>query len=277
MNTSRNATIFASDKRFYSVAVLLSKDGYKCNILTPESSKFCDSIKDSDIIILPIPSFDENDMIMGTIHADKLFSCLRSGTKVFAGKVSPIILRLAKEYNLNLYDYSSRDEFSIMNAVPTAEGAIITYINAVHSTVASGDFMILGYGKVGKALAPRLRALGGKVTVAARSITALSQAESDGCKVIDFSEFLQTPPISSAVFNSIPSPVITDMTAYKMKDQLLIDLASRPGGATENAKKILGSRYLHALSLPGKYFPDTAGKIIYKTISGILEEEERLQ
>ena len=276
MNTSKNATIFASDKRFYTVAVLLSKDGYKCNILTPESSKFCDSIKDSDIIILPIPSFDEQDMIIGTVHADKLFSCLKSGTKVFAGKVSPIISRLAKEYNLNLYDYSARDEFSIMNAVPTAEGAIITYINAVHSTIASGNFIILGYGKVGKALAPRLRMLGGKVTVAARSVTALSQAESDGCDVMDFSEFIISPPVATATFNSIPSPVITDMTAYKMKDQVLIDLASRPGGATENAKKILGSKYIHALSLPGKYFPDTAGEIIYKTISGILAEEDKL-
>ena len=91
MNTSKNATIFASDKRFYTVAVLLSKDGYKCNILTTESSKFCDSTKDSDIIVLPIPSFDDNDLIMGTIHADKLFSCLKSGTKIFACKVSPII------------------------------------------------------------------------------------------------------------------------------------------------------------------------------------------
>ena len=275
MDTSKNATIFASDKRFYSVAVLLSKDGYKCNILTPEGSKFCDATKDSEIVILPIPSFDENDMIMGIIHADKLFSCLKSGTKLFAGKVSPIITRLAKEYNIKLYDYSARDEFSIMNAVPTAEGAIITYIKAVHSTIASGEFIILGYGKVGKALAPRLKALGAKVCVAARSIKAISQAESDGCDVMDFAEFLESPPASSAVFNTVPSPVITDMTAYKMRDQIFIDLASRPGGATENAKKVLGNRYIHALSLPGKYFPDTAGKIIYKTISGILGEEER--
>ncbi len=275
MENSKNATIFASDKRFYSVAVLLSKDGYKCNIVTPEGTKFCDAIKESDIIILPIPSFDENDMLLGCIHADKLFSCLKSGTRIFAGKVLPIITRLAKEYNIRLYDYSARDEFSIMNAVPTAEGAIITYIKAVHSTLASGKFVILGYGKVGKALAPRLRALGGKVTVAARNVTALSQAEADGCDVIDFQSFLEDPPTSSAVFNTVPSPVINDMTAYKIKDQLFIDLASRPGGATENAKKILASRYIHALSLPGKYFPDTAGEIIYKTISGILGEEEK--
>lgn len=277
MEATKNATIFASDKRFYSVAVLLSKDGYKCNILTPESSKFCDATKDSEIIILPIPSFDENDMLLGNLHADKLFSCLKSGTKVFAGKVSPIITRLAKEYNIKLYDYSARDEFSIMNAVPTAEGAIVTYINAVHSTISSGKFMILGYGKVAKALAPRLRALGGKVTVAARNITALSQAESDGCDIINISDFLSSPIPSATVFNSVPSPIITEYTAYKMRDQILIDLASRPGCATENAKKVLGSRYIHALSLPGKYFPDTAGEIIYKTISGILREEAALK
>ena len=275
MNTTKNATIFASDKRFYTVAVLLSKDGYKCNILTPEGTKFCDATKECDIVVLPIPSFDDNNMLLGNIHADKLFSCLRSGTMAFAGKVSPIITRLAKEYNIKLFDYSKRDEFSIMNAVPTAEGAIITYINAANSTVASGNFIILGYGKVGKALAPRIKALGGKVKVAARSVIARSNAEADGMEVMDISKFLEDAPISTCIFNTVPSPIITDMTAYKLRDSLLIDLASRPGGATENAKKILGNRYIHALSLPGKYFPDTAGEIIYKTISGILNEEEK--
>ncbi len=272
MNNLLNATIFASDKRFYTVAVLLSRANYKCSILTPESNDICESLKNANIVILPIPAFDENDCVFSKIHVDKLFSCLKSGTTVFAGKISPIISRLAKEYNLNIYDYSSREEFSILNAVPTAEGAILTYIEMSKTTVSGEKFIILGYGKVGRALAPRLRALGGEVCVAARSPVSRANAESDGLCSMDFNDYIKDPVQSGTVFNTVPSPIITDEVAYKLKDTYVIDLASKPGGATENAKKILGSKYINALSLPGRYFPDTAGEIIYKTLIGILSE-----
>ena len=272
MNNTLNATIFASDKRFYTVAVLLSRANFKCSILTPESNDICESVKNANIVILPIPAFDENDCVFAKIHVDKLFSCLKSGTKVFAGKVSPIITRLAKEYNLSIYDYASREEFSILNAVPTAEGSIITYIDMSKTTVSGEKFAVLGYGKVGRALAPRLKTLGGEVYVAARSPISLANVESDGLTPIDFNRYIKDPITVDAVFNTIPSPVITDEVAYKLKDAYLIDLASKPGGATENAKKILGNKYVNALSLPGRFFPDTGGEIIYKTIIGILSE-----
>ena len=49
-----------------------------------------------------------------------------------------------------------------------------------------------------------------------------------------------------------------------------IELASAPGGLSEKAVFQLKDRYISALALPGRYFPITSGKIIYKTIKSML-------
>ena len=60
-----------------------------------------------------------------------------------------------------------------------------------------------------------------------------------------------------------------------MKDDvLLIDLASAPGGVDFKMAKNLGVRAIHALALPGKYSPRSAGEIIESTILTILKEED---
>ena len=57
-------------------------------------------------------------------------------------------------------------------------------------------------------------------------------------------------------------------------DALVIDLASIPGGVDFEACGRLGIRVIHALSLPGKSSPKTAGEIIKDTIYNMLEEEK---
>ena len=51
----------------------------------------------------------------------------------------------------------------------------------------------------------------------------------------------------------------------------LLDLASLPGGVDFDAARSLGVKTVHALSLPGKTAPRTAGEDIADTIISILE------
>lgn len=53
---------------------------------------------------------------------------------------------------------------------------------------------------------------------------------------------------------------------------LVIDLASLPGGTDFDAAEALGIRAEHALALPGKCAPDTAGALIAQTVLTILQE-----
>ena len=54
---------------------------------------------------------------------------------------------------------------------------------------------------------------------------------------------------------------------------LLIDLSSVPGGIDFGAAKDIGIKAVWALSLPGKYAPETAGSIICDTLMEYFERE----
>ena len=56
------------------------------------------------------------------------------------------------------------------------------------------------------------------------------------------------------------------------EDTLVLDLASKPGGLDLDAASALNRRVIWALSLPGKTAPVTAGEIIARTVSHLIEE-----
>ena len=223
--------------------------------------------KDS-YVILPIPSFDKTGTLNGAGHvsAEELFRTLPCGSVIFGGMVSPLIQRLAKEYGHKIYDYGEREDFNLLNAVPTAEASILIAMEHSISTVHGGKFCVLGYGKIGKALSARLSDLGGTVTVMARSDAALAACECDGHIPIRLSSIGDIQHKYDVCFNTIPH-VLFETDILKAWDcPLFIELASLPGGFSTEAQNYLSDRYISALSLPGRYFPRTAGEIIYKTV-----------
>ncbi len=223
--------------------------------------------KDS-YVILPIPSFDKTGMLNGAGHvsAEELFRTLPCGSYIFGGKVSPIIQRMAEEYGHKLTDYGEREDFNLLNAVPTAEAAILIAMEHSAITVHGGTFHVLGYGKIGKALSARLSDLGGKVTVVARSDAALASAECDGHTPLRLSNMGDRIQKCNVCFNTIPHVIFNEDTLKSWDCPLFVELASLPGGFTPDARKYLSDRFISALSLPGRYFPVTAGEIIYKTV-----------
>lgn len=56
------------------------------------------------------------------------------------------------------------------------------------------------------------------------------------------------------------------------KNSLIIDLASRPGGIDHETAAKLNRRVVWALGLPAKAAPMTAGEIIARTVTDILNE-----
>lgn len=269
MKTKVKITVCGGDKRFLTAYKLFSADGYDCRYITGDSFN---AISDTDILILPIPSFDREGNLNGTHYTVyDLFGAIRSGTVIFAGKVPGIIKRIAEEYKIRLYDYTDNEEFNILNAVSTAEGAILTALERSQTIICGSHFTVLGYGRIGRALAVRLKALGGDVTVGARSCSARALCATDAVRGMAIEDALSTD--SAVIFNTVPAPIITEENAASVKAKLIIDLASIPGGLTERAKLIAGENFIHALSLPGKCFPDTAGRTIYRTITSLIQEK----
>ena len=202
-----------------------------------------------------------------------MLDALRPGQVVCAGRASPELLALAEKRQLRLFDYFRREELAVANAVPTAEGAVQLAMEELPITLHGARVLVVGFGRVGKLTAHRFRALGARVSVAARKWEDLAWAEAYGYAPEHLEGLDECLCAYDLVVNTAPARVLdADRLAQLEPDCLVIDLASRPGGVDMEAASELGVRVIWALSLPGKVAPVTAGKILRDTICHILCE-----
>lgn len=287
MDKKRKLIFCGGDRRLIYCASFFAADGFDCRVWRGETAdsdgvtrirelrQNCDG---AEALILPIPAFTSSGKLIcageerGCVDCEYIFKAVQPDTKIFGGKFADIVKRVAAEYNHGVCDYSLREEFSLMNAVPTAEAAISIAMNRLNKTLWHSKIAVMGYGRIGRALSLRLHALGARVTVAARSASARAAAESDGMKSVELSGWLDSPEECSICFNTVPCQIVHDECAAAAGNAVFVDLASAPGGFTDEARSMLGDRLITALSLPGKYFPETAGRIIYRTVRGMLAE-----
>ena len=225
----------------------------------------------SDAAVLPLPIKPDFDLSL-------LDGAVKRGGRVFAGGSFPALEEYCAAHELTLHNYLAREELQVLNAVPTAEGAIEIMLRELDITLWGSQALITGFGRIGEVMARMLTALGCHVTVCARRPEQLAKAEGMGCEAVTFSEELdRILPRFDAVINTVPAVVLDEKRLLLVKNGcLIVDLASKPGTQTVGtaAGTQIGAKIIHALSLPGKTAPITAGKIIGKTIENILKEVE---
>ena len=219
-----------------------------------------------DVLIFPLPmtrlSADWDKCLPGS-DGDTVVRMIRAlpGDKLLLGGApDPLHIRLAEEYGSVLLDYCDDETVRLKNAVPTAEGAIGIAIEALPHTIWGNRFAVTGYGKCARALAVRLKALGGHVTVAARRDDARTEASLDGCDIMPLADFLTAPPPVRCVYNTIPAKIFPEDFCDRLPaDTLFVELAG------ERALPVC-DRVLYAPGLPGKTAPETAGEILCDAI-----------
>ncbi len=277
------------DQRQLRVANNLNADGHKIRLLGFKdfsavnegfyiAKNFSDVLSGADAVILPLPYTTSDETINAPYTDTKLYisdllKAMNEKQLLFAGKADKKLLSLAKLYNLNILDYAEREELAILNAVPTAEGAIKIAIDETPSTIHNSNCLILGGGRIGKILAKDLKGLGANVTVASRKYGDLAQSGAMGYTPVSINNIDAYLHTFDIIFNTAPALILDFKRLLKVNDNcLIIDLASKPGGVDFEGAKELKRRVIWALSLPGKVAPYTAGDIIKNTIINILEE-----
>ena len=232
----------------------------------------------ADCVILPLPAVGEGGRLNAPMCGDPprletVLDVLVPGQLLCAGMVSAQLRTMAEERGLLLRDYFAREELAILNAVPTAEGAIQIAMEELPITLHEARVLVVGFGRVGRALAPRLQALGARVTVAARRYEQRSLAQSMGLGTERADRLPDWLCGYDLVVNTAPARVlgVEELSALK-EGALVIDLASKPGGVDMAGAAALGVRVVWALSLPGKVAPVSAGRYIMDTVYHIMEE-----
>ncbi|MEG1448466.1 MAG: dipicolinate synthase subunit DpsA [Oscillospiraceae bacterium] len=290
---SRTFAIVGGDQRQAYLANELAKDGYKVYAILCEENDLYDfriiktdnikaALENSNVVIFPLPVTDGDNYINAPFSkreecSENILTYIKSGTAVFGGKVSEKFKMDCKKNNIDVVDYLDREEFGILNGIPTAEGAIEIALKEKATTIWKSKCLISGYGKIARPLSKTLTAMGADVEILTRSNKSTALASACGYKTITSNELKDNIEKYDIVFNTVPSIIFSEEVLKKAhKECLFIDLASKPGGIDFECAKFEGIQVIWALSLPGKTAPLTAGSIVKSTIINVLSERGEL-
>lgn len=280
-------TVLGGDKRLLYMAEDLTEQGFHVTVFGFDKEKdgcdtafyknLCTVLNNAKALILPVPvsrdgvnvnaPFSNADIPLSTV-----IDCVNADCRVFCGMAKEVSDKFFKK-GIRVYDYAARDEFSVRNAVPTAEGVCEILIRELPITLRGAKIFITGYGKTARAAAKLFSSLGSHVTVAARRCSSLAFAKSDGCEALYIRELYRHIHKADAVINTVPARIIDEKIIDSIRiDCPLVEIASAPYGIDFDYAEKRGIRVINAPSLPGKTSPKTAGIIIGDTVLNILRE-----
>ncbi|MBQ3817383.1 MAG: hypothetical protein II802_03855 [Clostridia bacterium] len=257
----KQITIIGGDLRLTVAEKELREHGYKVNTIGLHNNDGAD-LSQSDIVVFPVPTSKDGMTVFAPLTDKKIY--LDDIEKELNN--SQTILTCAYKFKtLNCTDYLNLDSYSLLNAVPTAEGAIKIAIENTDFTLWKSKVLVAGAGRVGKILANRLKGMGADVTVSARKTSDFSLCEAMGLKHIQTNR-INSPGLNyDIIFNTLDIAIISDENLKSCKARLIIDLSTK-GGFNLSAAKDAGIKAIKAPGLPGKIAYETSGKILAQTI-----------
>jgi len=239
--------VVGGDQRQAKLAGLLAEDGHRVHTYALEQTEDpggtvlkaenMEKMGKADCVILPLPAVSGEGMVHTPlserrIPLEEVLDAMRPGQLVTGGRLEEKTILAAQARGLLWRDYFAREELTVANAIPTAEGAIQIAMENLPITLHACRVLVIGYGRIGRILANRLRGLGAFVSVAARRYEQLTWAETDGCtaqRLADINGWLCGYDL---IINTVPARVLGEEQLSDLKKGcLVIDVASKPGGA----------------------------------------------
>lgn len=291
---TKSVAILGGDRRQLSLGLRLSEAGLSVRLfgLPPDAigaplclfERWQEAVTGTVAVILPLPAAQDGKHLAMPLlpeckapRLEEVLAFLPAGTLLTGGKLGAELMEQAAGSGLLPYDYFDSEELQQKNAQPTAEGALMILMEQLPRVIRGSKIAVIGYGRVGQALAQLLVAVGAEVTVAARRREVLAKAAGCGCAPLlieNDASLLALTAGYHAICNTVPHCLFGDGVLRALcRDTLLMELASAPGGIDAKAAKKHSIPVVYALSLPGKYAPVTAGEIIADTVLAKLYEE----
>ena len=232
-----------------------------------------------DYAVLPVPSLGQDGYIFtpcfsSQLTAETIDSFLNDSGVIYAGRVDDRLRRMLP--HREIYDYLTREELNLRNAIPTAEGAVQLALEELPVTLNGLKVLIVGMGRIGCALAEILKGFGADITAAVHNPRGAAKARLHGIRSVPTKRLNGGYAL---IFNTVPKLIFDKEVLNRFElSALFIDLASKPGGIDLSAAQELGIKAICASGLPGKTAPVTAGEIIADTVSAMIAERgERIE
>ena len=231
-----------------------------------------EQIKSAGIILLGVPVTRDNKTLFLPQNDEKVYlsdmaKAIDETKLLIGGRIPDNLFKCRTE------DLLLRDDFAILNAVPTAEGVLETAMRETDFCICGCRCLVTGFGRIGKVICDRFKSIGADVTASARRESDLALACALGFKAVKTSGIAECIKDFDIIINTVPYLIFTEEVLKNAnRETLIIDTASAPGGIDFNAAGKLGIKTIQALSLPGKVAPKTAGEIISDIALKIIED-----
>ena len=293
----RKILSFWQDKRVKRICHMLTDAGYAVGIAgctlpagMPRGVTLCpdwrEALKSAEIVLLPLPMLRNGGRIAFSeeeIPFSEFLGLLPKGTVLLCGMPEKDDAEAARRAGMTVCDYYDAETVKQRNAVLTAEGAVSIAMQELPLSLDECRAAVVGCGRIGNALCKILRALNVKVTALSRRKESLLYAESLGCKgvLLSKSSLKELMQGYDVVFTTVPHRIFDAEVLSRAqmlpcgRNTLFIDLSSSPGSFDAAAAREYGVRLLWALSLPGKYAPDSAGAVLAEQMLLLLKETNR--
>ena len=272
--------IVGGDLRFVRLSQILVKEGFDvavyglCHPDIPKEVTVCSAMSELrhyPYIIGPIPFSKDGKCVFtpmcNSYISIEQFFLAASNSYVLGSVLRPSMRQLFETHHIAYCDIMEMNEIAILNAIPTAEGAIQYAMENSEITLHNSRCLVLGYGRCGKILANKLLALGAHVAVEARSTKDLAFISTYGYQPIALDELSIYLHEFDFIFNTIPVQILTpDLIDLFNPEVVYIELASVPGGIDINYCQNKGITHIPAPSLPGIVAPKTAADILYQCL-----------
>ena len=277
---SDSISIIGGDVRNIELAKILQeeyKEKYTVNTYALEKSQntLQEVIEKAGVIITSVPlSKDKINLYTPysdeKISLDKLFSIIKNKT-VITANIQEEHEKILQENNCKVIDLLKSEDYAILNAEPTSEGAIQIAMENTTKTLQNSNALVIGYGKIGKILTKQLKFFDANVYCTARKDIDFATMYINGIKKLEYKNLSKEIANFDIIFNTVPSIILRKEEQEKIKDDaVIIELASKPGGIDLDESKNYNFKIINAQGLPGKVAPKTAAQIIEKTLKKYL-------
>ncbi len=205
-------------------------------------------------VVLPCPSFGPEGRVRGcALTPEALEPYLDRNTTVLGGWLD----RWLSGPCARRVDLLRDEEYLARNARLTAEAAPAFVMARTGRSLCGAPCLVVGFGRIGRRLAPLCGALGGTVTVAARRAEVRAEAEALGFSAAA-PETVR--PERGLIFNTVPAVCLPERRLSVCRSRCLwVELASAPGGLPPD---LAGDWVLPAGGLPGRMLPVSAAELL---------------
>lgn len=258
--------VLGGDMRFAHLAAMLNESGRQAAAFFQEKAGGKnlppEDLKKYSCFISNWPM--KRPLCEGAIGDEAILESIQPGSVLLlCGPGFPQSKRWDLQY-INLWE----DETLLReNAWLTAEAAVACAMRNNNLSMAGMPCMVVGYGRIGRALTQILLNMGAHVLVLSEKEGKRMQAREIGAETAPTGEIGNVLGGRKLIFSTPPAIVMDGEVLKKVdKDAIIIDLASPPYGVDMDAADKLGLRACREPGLPGRWCPMSAARAIYNAV-----------